>query len=63
MLRRNWSAVQETANALLEHETLSGVALEALLATVQPTLLDLGPGAKAPSEEYERQREAQPEGD
>jgi hypothetical protein len=26
--------VQETARALLEHETLSGMALEALLSTV-----------------------------
>jgi cell division protease FtsH len=30
----NSSAVQETAHALLEHETLSGVALDAVLATV-----------------------------
>ena len=28
---RNWAAVRETAQVLLEHETLSGVALEALL--------------------------------
>jgi cell division protease FtsH len=35
VLDRNWNAVEETANALLEHETLSGVALEALLSTVQ----------------------------
>ncbi len=34
VLRGNWEAVRETANALLEHETLSGVALEALLSTV-----------------------------
>ncbi len=40
ILRRNWSAVYETANALIEQETLSGVALDAVLATVQPTLLD-----------------------
>ena len=39
---RNWSAVYETANALIEHETLSGVALDAVLSTVEPTLLDLG---------------------
>jgi cell division protease FtsH len=30
----NWVAVQETARALLEHETLSGVALDAVLSTV-----------------------------
>jgi cell division protease FtsH len=35
LLRRNRSAVYETAHALLEHETLSGVALEAVLSTVE----------------------------
>ncbi len=30
----NWETVQETARALLEHETLSGVALDAVLSTV-----------------------------
>jgi cell division protease FtsH len=35
VLDRNWSAVEETAAALLEQETLSGVALDALLSTVQ----------------------------
>ena len=35
VLERNWHTVQETAAALLEHETLSGVALEAVLSTVQ----------------------------
>jgi cell division protease FtsH len=34
VLRINWSSVQETATALLEQETLSGVALDALLSTV-----------------------------
>ena len=29
MLERNWGAVEETAHALIEHETLSGVALDA----------------------------------
>ena len=33
ILGRNWSAVYETANALIEHETLSGLALDAVLAT------------------------------
>ncbi|MBK5221141.1 MAG: ATP-dependent zinc metalloprotease FtsH [Thermoleophilia bacterium] len=42
ILRRNWSAVYETANSLVEHETLSGHALDAVLASVQPTLLDFG---------------------
>jgi cell division protease FtsH len=35
VLDRNWSTVEETAAALLEQETLSGVALDALLSTVQ----------------------------
>ena len=34
VLGANWEPVQETARALLEHETLSGVALEALLSAV-----------------------------
>ena len=34
LLRRNWPAVQETASALIEHETLSGLALDAVLSTV-----------------------------
>ncbi|HEY4780151.1 MAG TPA: cell division protein FtsH, partial [Solirubrobacterales bacterium] len=34
VLRTNWATVQETAQALLEHETLSGVALDAVLSTV-----------------------------
>ena len=42
VLQRNWGAVYETANALIEHETLSGVALDAVLATVETALLDLG---------------------
>jgi cell division protease FtsH len=42
ILGRNWSAVYETANSLIEHETLSGHALDAVLSTVKPTLLDLG---------------------
>jgi cell division protease FtsH len=33
-LRVNWDTVRETAQALVEHETLSGVALEAVLSTV-----------------------------
>jgi hypothetical protein len=32
--------VQETANSLLEHETLSGVALDAVLSTVTHHELD-----------------------
>jgi cell division protease FtsH len=40
ILDRSWSSVEETANALLEHETLSGVALEAVLSTVQTMTID-----------------------
>ncbi len=40
ILDRNWSTVEETATALLEHETLSGVALDAVLSTVQETTLE-----------------------
>jgi cell division protease FtsH len=39
VLRENWEAVRETANALLEHETLSGIALEAVLSTVHTVQL------------------------
>jgi cell division protease FtsH len=40
ILDTNWQAVEETANALLEHETLSGVALEAVLSTVRQASLE-----------------------
>jgi cell division protease FtsH len=40
ILERNWATVEETAQALIEHETLSGVALEAVLSTVQTMSLD-----------------------
>ena len=61
ILRGNWSAVYETANALVEHETLSGHALDAVLASVQPTLLDLGAAERREEETHEF--EAQPEGE
>jgi len=35
ILRANWAAVEETGRSLLEHETLSGVALDAVLSTVR----------------------------
>ncbi|HTA33084.1 MAG TPA: hypothetical protein VK721_06635, partial [Solirubrobacteraceae bacterium] len=37
---RNWGTVEETAAALLEQETLSGVALDAVLSTVQEVTLE-----------------------
>jgi cell division protease FtsH len=40
VLDRNWSAVEETAAALMEHETLSGVALDAVLSTVREATLE-----------------------
>ena len=40
VLDRNWSTVEETAEALLEQETLSGVALDAVLSTVQNISLE-----------------------
>ncbi len=40
VLDRNWSTVEETATALLEQETLSGVALDAVLSTIQEVTLD-----------------------
>jgi cell division protease FtsH len=40
VLRRNWDALQETARSLVEHETLSGVALEALLSGVSAIELE-----------------------
>jgi cell division protease FtsH len=60
ILRSNWSAVYETANALVEHETLSGHALDAVLASVQATLLDFGQEQR---EAETREFEAQPEGE
>jgi cell division protease FtsH len=40
VLDLNWSAVEEIATALLEQETLSGVALEAVLSTVRTVDMD-----------------------
>ena len=40
VLDRNWSTVEETAAALLEQETLSGVALDAVLSTVHEVTLE-----------------------
>jgi cell division protease FtsH len=48
VLDRNWSTVEETASALLEQETLSGVALDALLSTVvEVSLEELTPVRRA----------------
>jgi cell division protease FtsH len=54
----NWGAVEETATALLEQETLSGVALEAVLSTVRPIELeDLRDVNGAPPNERKSGRE------
>jgi cell division protease FtsH len=53
VLSANWSAVQETARSLLEHETLSGHALDAVLATVKEIDVD-----EIPLPEPEAQRSA-----
>jgi cell division protease FtsH len=50
ILERNWTAVEETAEGLIEHETLSGVALDALLSTVQTMPIDgFGRAGERPS--------------
>jgi cell division protease FtsH len=54
VLHRNWNALYETANSLVEHETLSGHALDAVLASVKPTRLDFGrPEIEAETKEFE----------
>ncbi len=66
ILRRNWNAVYETANALIEQETLSGVALDAVLSTVEGTLLDFtgkGDGNAGPEVGPEPDHQPQAEGE
>jgi cell division protease FtsH len=55
VLEANWSAVHETARALLEHETLSGHALDAVLATVREIEIE-----EIPALEQEAQRSVDP---
>jgi len=60
VLTQNWTAVNETANALLEHETLSGVALEAVLSTVtRLNLHDLRDVRRVPYREIERNTDSE----
>ena len=64
ILRNNWNSVYETANALIEQETLSGVALDAVLSTVDGTLIDFtaGRGGRPePKPDPERQHQAEGE--
>jgi cell division protease FtsH len=51
VLDRNWQAVNETAEALLEHETLSGMALEATLSTVEEMPEAIAGGSTRPRQE------------
>jgi cell division protease FtsH len=61
VLDRNWEAVEETANALLDQETLSGVALEAVLSTVVATKLeDLSELHRPPQERTARRQDPRP---
>jgi cell division protease FtsH len=63
ILDRYWGAVEETAHALLEHETLSGVALDAVLATVAEVNLDELRGIRrsVPQREHRPAPERDPE--
>jgi cell division protease FtsH len=63
VLDRNWSSVEETANALLEQETLSGVALEAVLSTVQEVSLEELQHTVQASREAPRRQRITPEQD
>jgi len=56
VLRANWDSVQETAHALLEQETLSGVALDAVLSTVKTVGID-----EIELPEHERRRQPETE--
>ncbi len=64
ILRANWGAVQETATALLEHETLSGVALDAVLSTVKRMELSElnldGDASRGPDSGSKRREPGQP---
>jgi cell division protease FtsH len=63
ILRGNWNAVYEIANALIDQETLSGVALEALLSPVRPTLLDFGASPRPDQATQELDSQASAEGE
>jgi cell division protease FtsH len=63
VLDRNWGSVEETAHALLEQETLSGVALEAVLSTVQEISLEELQNTVAQLREERRRHRIVPERD
>jgi len=54
ILDRNWPTVEETAQALMQQETLSGAALEAVLSTVQETSLAELRDVRRRSRDYEQ---------
>ena len=60
ILDRHWAAVEETANALLEQETLSGVALEAVLATGAEVQIDELQGIRRPTSPSASERDYRP---
>jgi cell division protease FtsH len=57
VLDRNWRTVEEIATSLLEHETLSGVALEAVLSTVSEVALEELADVRRTPPERTRERE------
>jgi cell division protease FtsH len=61
VLQRNWNTVRETAEALLEHETLSGVALDALLSPIERIEMSVLWSIEHVDLEDERPRNRRPE--
>jgi cell division protease FtsH len=60
VLEANWAAVRETAVALLEQETLSGLALDAVLSTVVAMPIEMNgrvPRTERPAQEDPHARE------
>jgi cell division protease FtsH len=60
ILDENWSSLIELATALLEHETLTGVALDALLSPVKQVALEDLPKLGADQDEQDRYRHGEP---
>ncbi len=60
ILDDNWSSLVELATALLEHETLTGVALDALLSPVKHVSLDDLPKLGANQDEQGRYEHGEP---
>ncbi|MCL2770207.1 MAG: AAA family ATPase, partial [Solirubrobacterales bacterium] len=59
VLHENWPTVEETATALIEHETLSGVGLEAMLSAVHPIDVEaIAPPAREGDSDARHRRDA-----